>query len=166
MCAASTVLSSLNSLQIPNLVKSKAPLEKVETWLRWHVSLNTGYIKRQFWNRWERRMVVTPSLLLLVIPFFILATESCVSFRNPPRVQAVCLCVYLGDCAYLQAFGRVHTTGSPLYLLIDTVRKYKLNRKLIYKCVTRPSILCVTHQMSRKKRNYSVGWTVPIEMMN
>ena len=31
---------------------------------------------------------------------------------------------------------------------------------------TRPSILCVTHQMSRKKRNYSVGWTVPIEMMN
>ena len=22
---------------------------------------------------------------------------------------------------------------------------------------TRPSILCVTHQMSRKKRNYSVG---------
>ena len=31
---------------------------------------------------------------------------------------------------------------------------------------TRPSILCVTHQMSRKKRNYSVGWKVPYEMMN
>ena len=31
---------------------------------------------------------------------------------------------------------------------------------------TRPSILCVTHQMSRKKRNYSVDWTVPYEMMN
>ena len=31
---------------------------------------------------------------------------------------------------------------------------------------TRPSILCVTHQMSRKKRNYSVGLTVPYEMMN
>ena len=31
---------------------------------------------------------------------------------------------------------------------------------------TRPSILCVTHQMSRKKRNYSVGWTVPYDMMN
>ena len=27
---------------------------------------------------------------------------------------------------------------------------------------TRPSILCVTPQMSRKKRNYSVGWTVPL----
>ena len=26
--------------------------------------------------------------------------------------------------------------------------------------------LCVTHQMSRKKRNYSVDWTVPYEMMN
>ena len=26
---------------------------------------------------------------------------------------------------------------------------------------TRPSILCVTHQISRKKRNNSVGWTVP-----
>ena len=26
---------------------------------------------------------------------------------------------------------------------------------------TRPSILCVTHQISRKMRNYSVGWTVP-----
>ena len=32
--------------------------------------------------------------------------------------------------------------------------------------ITRPSILCVTHQMSRKKRNYSVGWTVPYKMMN
>ena len=31
---------------------------------------------------------------------------------------------------------------------------------------TRPSILCVTHEMIRKKRNYSVGWTVPHEMMN
>ena len=31
---------------------------------------------------------------------------------------------------------------------------------------TRPSILCVTHQMSHKKRNYSVGRTVPYEMMN
>ena len=31
---------------------------------------------------------------------------------------------------------------------------------------TRPSILCVTHQMSRKKRNYSIGRTVPFEMMN
>ena len=31
---------------------------------------------------------------------------------------------------------------------------------------TRPSILCVTHQMSCKKRNYSVGWTVSFEMMN
>ena len=31
---------------------------------------------------------------------------------------------------------------------------------------TRPSILCVTHQMSRKKRDYSVDWTVPYEMMN
>ena len=31
---------------------------------------------------------------------------------------------------------------------------------------TRPSILCVTHQMSSKKRNYSVGWTVHYEMMN
>ena len=31
---------------------------------------------------------------------------------------------------------------------------------------TRPSILCVTHQISRKKRNYSVGYTVPYEMMN
>ena len=26
--------------------------------------------------------------------------------------------------------------------------------------------LCMTHQMSHKKRNYSVGWTVPYEMMN
>ena len=108
-------LSSLNSLQIPNLVKSKAPLEKVETWWRWHVSLNTGYIKRQFWNRWERRMVVTPSLLL-VIPFFILGAGSCVSFRNPPRVQAVCLCVYLGECAYMQAFSRVHTKLDNCYI--------------------------------------------------
>ena len=32
--------------------------------------------------------------------------------------------------------------------------------------LTRPSILCVTHQMSRKKRDYSVDWTVPYEMMN
>ena len=31
---------------------------------------------------------------------------------------------------------------------------------------TRPSILCVTHQMSCKMRNYSVGWTVPYRMMN
>ena len=31
---------------------------------------------------------------------------------------------------------------------------------------TRPSILCVTHQMSRKKRDYSVDWTVPYLMMN
>ena len=31
---------------------------------------------------------------------------------------------------------------------------------------TRPSMVCVTHQMSRKKRNYSVCWTVPYEMMN
>ena len=31
---------------------------------------------------------------------------------------------------------------------------------------TRPSILCVTHQMSCKKRDYSVDWTVPYEMMN
>ena len=31
---------------------------------------------------------------------------------------------------------------------------------------TRPSILCVTHQISRKTRNDSVGWTVPYEMMN
>ena len=91
-----------------NLVKSKALQEKVETWWRWHVSLNTGYIKRQFWNRWERRMVVRPSLLVL-FPFLILGTESCRSFTNPPRVQALCLCVYLGDCAYLQAFSRVHT---------------------------------------------------------
>ena len=30
---------------------------------------------------------------------------------------------------------------------------------------TRLSILCVTHQMSRKKRNYSVGGTLPYEMM-
>ena len=28
------------------------------------------------------------------------------------------------------------------------------------------SILCVTHQMSRKKRNYSVDCTVPYEKMN
>merc|ERR1712012_257218 len=52
-----------------------------------------------------RRMVVRPSLLVL-IPFLILGTESCVSFTNPPRVQALCLCVYLGDCTYLQAFSR------------------------------------------------------------
>ena len=32
--------------------------------------------------------------------------------------------------------------------------------------LTRPSILCVTHQMSRKKRNYSVGWTVPYQIVN
>ena len=32
--------------------------------------------------------------------------------------------------------------------------------------LTRPSILCVTHQMSRKKRYYSVDCTVPYEMMN
>ena len=32
--------------------------------------------------------------------------------------------------------------------------------------VTRPSILCVAHQMSGKKRNYSVGRTVPYEMIN
>ena len=31
---------------------------------------------------------------------------------------------------------------------------------------TRPNILCVTHQMNRKKRDYSVDWTVPYEMMN
>ena len=31
---------------------------------------------------------------------------------------------------------------------------------------TRGNILCVTHQMSCKKRNYSVGSTVPYEMMN
>ena len=31
---------------------------------------------------------------------------------------------------------------------------------------TRPSMLCVTHQMSRKKRNYSVGWSVPYKMMH
>ena len=31
---------------------------------------------------------------------------------------------------------------------------------------TRLSILCVTHQMSRKKRDYSVGLTVPYKMMN
>ena len=31
---------------------------------------------------------------------------------------------------------------------------------------TRPSILCVTHQMSRKKRNHSVDWTLPYAMMN
>ena len=31
---------------------------------------------------------------------------------------------------------------------------------------TRPSILCVTHRMSRKKRDYSVDWPVPYEMMN
>ena len=31
---------------------------------------------------------------------------------------------------------------------------------------TRLSILCMTHQMSRKKRNHSVGWTVPYEKMN
>ena len=34
------------------------------------------------------------------------------------------------------------------------------------KCKTRPSILCVAHQMSGKKRNYSVGRTVPYEMIN
>ena len=27
----------------------------------------------------------------------------------------------------------------------------------VFKSNTRPSILCVTHQMSRKRRNYSVG---------
>ena len=32
--------------------------------------------------------------------------------------------------------------------------------------ITRPSILCMTHQMSRIKRDYSVDWTVPYEMMN
>ena len=32
--------------------------------------------------------------------------------------------------------------------------------------VTRPSILCVTHQMSRKKRNHSVGSTVSSQMIN
>ena len=31
---------------------------------------------------------------------------------------------------------------------------------------TRPCILCRTHQMSRKKSNYSVGWTVHYEIMN
>ena len=31
---------------------------------------------------------------------------------------------------------------------------------------TRPIILCVTYQMRRKKRNYSVGQTVSYEMMN
>ena len=29
----------------------------------------------------------------------------------------------------------------------------------------RPSILCVTHEMSHTKRNHSVGWTVLYEMM-
>ena len=43
---------------------------------------------------------------------------------------------------------------------------FQMRLHLRRKCITRPSILCVTHQMSRKKRNYSVGWTVPIEMMN
>ena len=131
MYAASAVLSSLNSLQIPNLVKSKAPLEKVETDRCWHVSLNTGYIKRQFWYRWERRMVATP-YLLLVIPFFILGTESCVSFRNPPRVQAVCLCVYLGECATMQAFSRVHTKLDNRYILLRI--QFKLNTALLSYC--------------------------------
>ena len=44
------------------------------------------------------------------------------------------------------------------------LRSFHLEEKKELK--TRPSILCVTHQMSRKKRNDSVGWTVPYEMMN
>ena len=31
---------------------------------------------------------------------------------------------------------------------------------------TRPSRPCVTHQISCKKRSYSIGWTVPHKMMN
>ena len=31
---------------------------------------------------------------------------------------------------------------------------------------TRPGILCLTHQMSCKRRNYPVGWTVRHKMMN
>ena len=37
---------------------------------------------------------------------------------------------------------------------------------MVGKRAIRESILCVTHQMSRKRRNYSVGWTVPHEIMN
>ena len=33
-------------------------------------------------------------------------------------------------------------------------------------CLPRPSILCVTHQMSRKNRNYLVGSALPYEMIN
>ena len=38
--------------------------------------------------------------------------------------------------------------------------------KYTFKLKTRPSMLCLTHQISRKKRNCSVGWTLPYEMMN
>ena len=39
-------------------------------------------------------------------------------------------------------------------------------RHIVKTSQTRQSILCVTHQMSHKKRNYPVGSTVHYEMMN
>ena len=46
------------------------------------------------------------------------------------------------------------------------LNKFTISKLNKFTIGTRPSILCVTHRMSRKKRNYSAGWTVPYEMMN
>ena len=56
--------------------------------------------------------------------------------------------------------------ASPLDNLWKFSRSVMLTTRIENPKKTRSSILCVTHQVSRKKRNYSVGWTVPYEMMN
>ena len=80
----------------------------------------------------------------------------------------------------LSHFSRKRNISSPIHYItlqcwvekrkIILFSKWRKKRKKMFSWnltferekITRPSILRVTPQMSHKKRNYSVGWTVPL----
>ena len=125
-------------------------------------------------------IVCTTSCTLCFAQKFAQPLVLCTLSKSLHECDDLCACIYSSPTNLCSAIARAikssHLTIWTNQLFIHAVPsldtaprpRFPYNSRFVYTWfeITRPSILCVTHQMSRKKRHFSVGWTAPYQIMN